>query len=453
MSSEPSAAIPSPEDRQYTAAAAAVDRVLGELAQCSETERRQLDQDFSGLQQMTAKLESGRVDIAVFGEISTGKSALINALVRQAKTSVSVRGGWTREVWHVPWSGCGYVIPGLADSQVVLVDTPGINEVNGQARAQMAHEAAQHADLLLFVTDSDLNETEFAALGQLAVGNRPIIVVLNKCDLYDAQQQEQLIAALRDHRLRGLVGPDDVVLTAADPRPIQYVIEASDGSTSTEMRKPASDTEQLKLRILQVLEREGKALVALNAAMFAADKSDKIAATKVRMRDETARKLIWSYVASKAVAVAANPVPVIDVLGGTFVDASMVIALARIYRIQLSAKNASNLINSILKAAGWVTLSEIATHLSVSVLKGLTLGVSTLITAPLQGAAAGYGSYIVGQSAKYYLENGASWAGRSPKAVVSDIISCTDKGSVIERLKSEIRQKLIRNPHASQPDP
>ncbi len=444
---------PSPEDRHYAQAAAAVERVLHDLAQCSDAERCQLEQDFVQLQQMTAKLETGRVDIAVFGEISTGKSALINALVRDIKTSVSVCGGWTKEVWSVPWSGCGYVVPGMARSQVVLIDTPGINEVNGQDRAQMAHEAAQRADVIIFVTDSDLNETEFTALRQLAAGNRPIIVVLNKCDLYDAQQRDDLVAALCQSRLPGVEGPGDIVQTIADPRPVEYVIESPDGSTRTQMRKPDPDTEQLKLQILQVLQREGKALLALNAAMFAADKSDKIAATKVRMRDELARKLIWSYVASKAVAVAANPLPVVDVLGGTFVDASMVVALARIYRIQLSPKNASSLINSILKAAGWVTLSEIATHLSVSILKGLTFGVSTLITAPLQGAAAGYGSYIVGQSARYYLEHGASWAGRSPKAVVSDIIRSTDKHSVIQRLKSEIHQKLARNPHARQPDP
>ena len=37
-----------------------------------------------------------------------------------------------------------------------------------------------------------------------------------------------------------------------------------------------------------MLDRDGKALVALNAAMYAADKSDRIAALRVRMRDERA---------------------------------------------------------------------------------------------------------------------------------------------------------------------
>ena len=38
-------------------------------------------------------------------------------------------------------------------------------------------------------------------------------------------------------------------------------------------------------------------------------------------------------------------------------------------------------------------------------------GSGTVLTALPQGAAAGYGSYIVGQAAKYYFEHGASWGG------------------------------------------
>ena len=142
---------------------------------------------------MHDKLTSGRVEIVIFGEISTGKSALINALVGRDVASVDVRGGWTREVWHVAWDGTGYTLPGLGESQVVLVDTPGINEVGGGPRGEMAREAAQRSDLVLFVTDSDLNETEHTALVELAAFHKPLIVVLNKIDLYSREQRERLL--------------------------------------------------------------------------------------------------------------------------------------------------------------------------------------------------------------------------------------------------------------------
>ena len=95
-------------------------------------------------------------------------------------------------------------------------------------------------------------------------------------------------------------------------------------------------------------------------------------------------------------------------------------------------------------------LGEMVTHLAASVFKGLTAGMGTVLTALPQGAAAGYGSYIVGQAAKYYFEHGASWGGEAPKAVVSRILEATDKQSVLARLKAEINAKLRLNPYAKQ---
>lgn len=80
--------------------------------------------------------------------------------------------------------------------------------------------------------------------------------------------------------------------------------------------------------------------------------------------------------------------------------------------------------------------------------KALTLGYGTILTAVPQGAAAGYGSYVVGQAAKYYFEHGASWGGEGPKPIVRRILDETDKLSVLARLRAEIRRKLTVNPHA-----
>ena len=97
----------------------------------------------------------------------------------------------------------------------------------------------------------------------------------------------------------------------------------------------------------------------------------------------------------------------------------MVVTLAHVYGMSLTWTNARQLIQSIIKAAGWVMLGEMVTHLAASLFKGLTFGTGTVLTALPQGAAAGYGSYIVGQAAKYYFEHGASWGGEAPKAVVT----------------------------------
>lgn len=434
--------------QHYDSALSALRKSLEEFSGCTEEERARLTHEIVHLQEMQQKLESGRVDIVVFGEISTGKSALINALVGQHVAPVSVRGGSTREVGRWDWNDSGYVVPGLGSSSIHIIDTPGINEVDGAQRAQLAHETSQRADLILFVTDSDLNNREFEALAELAQSNKPILLVFNKTDLYSLEQRQRILEVLRDERLPQMIGSEDIVEAAADPMEREYIIESADGSERTEIRKPNPKVDALKQRILAILAKEGKALIALNAALFAADASDKLATMKIELRDETANRAIWSYATIKAVAVAINPVPVADVLGGTATDVTMVIHLAKIYGIQMTRERAIDLIKSILKAAGGMIAIEMLTHAAASVFKGLTFGVGTVVTALPQGAVGGYGSYIVGRAAKYYFEHGASWGDEGPKVVIQRILETTDRSSVLSRLKDEIQKRISLNRHS-----
>jgi uncharacterized protein (DUF697 family)/GTPase SAR1 family protein len=351
-------------------------------------------------------------------------------------------------VWNVGWEGAGYCVPGLTDSQVVLIDTPGLNEVDGAQRAAMAHEAAARADLVLFVTDSDLNEVEYSALVELSASHKPILLVLNKADLYTPQELDELMSVFTGPRLAGVVDPENVIPAKSDPRQVEYYVESADGRTRQEWRKPPADVSALRERILEVLSAEGKALVALNAAMYAADKSDRMAALRVRMRNEKATDAIWSFAVLKALGVASNPLAVADVIGGTAVDALMVVTLGKVYGIEITTANARELSASILKAAGWVMLSEAAVSYTSSFFKAVTGGWATVLTALPQALAAGYGSYIVGQAARYYFEHGASWGQQGPKRVVTQILANTDKRSVLQRLKEEIRKKISLNRYA-----
>ncbi|MEM6798566.1 MAG: DUF697 domain-containing protein, partial [Planctomycetota bacterium] len=309
-------------------------------------------------------------------------------------------------------------------------------------------QAAERADLILFITDSDLNETEHNALAELAGCHKPILLVVNKTDLYTPKQLEDLRSSLLEDRVAGLLDPASVVFTAADPREVQYVIESADGSTREEWRKPQPKVDDLRARILEVLDAEGVSLIALSASMYAADRSDRVAALRVQMRNRQAMSLIGTFAAAKATAVALNPIGFADVAGGAAVDAAMVASLANVYGLKITTANAGELALSIGKAAGWVLVAEVATGAAASALKTLSFGASTVMTAVPQGAAAGYGSYIVGQAARYYFEQGASWGDRGAKSVVAEVLKNTDKQSVLGRLKGEIRKKLATNRHA-----
>ncbi|HYP08203.1 MAG TPA: GTP-binding protein [Bryobacteraceae bacterium] len=433
--------MPADHDRDFDDAVATVRRTLEHVQSADPKERDEMVREWSSLTDMARKLETGRVDIALFGEVSSGKSALINALVGEYVADVDVRGGWTKEIGRVGW-GIPHAVKGLGTSELNLIDTPGINEVDDQGRAILARNAAASADLILFVTDADLNAREFEALTDLATNNKPIILVFNKKDLYTPEQRLRILDVLRSERLPHVIGPDDIVMTAADPLERETVFESPDGSTRTEWRKPKADVEELKVRILNVLDREGKALIALNASLFAADTSDKLAATKIRLRDAHAQKAIWTFVVAKSVAVAANPVPLLDVGGGLVVDTTMVVTLGDIYGLPMSKNNAGKLIRQVIFSAGWVTLGEWMTHMIANAMKATSFGAATVATAVPQGLAGGYGSYIVGQAAKYYLQHGASWGDAGPKTVVRRILETAEEDSILEKLRDEVSRKL-----------
>ncbi len=437
---------PTIEDTQYHEAIASVERTIDRLKRCRPDERAELQTDIAQLEMMHQKVTAGRVEIVIFGEISTGKSALINALVGRAVAEVDVQGGWTKQVWGTTWDGSGYIVPGFDRSEVVLVDTPGINEIGGADRAEMADTTARKADMILFVTDSDLNETEFSSLLQLAAVQKPIILVLNKCDLYSQLQLDELVGIVKS-RISGIIPDAHFVMTMADPREIEYIKHRSDGSTETEWRKPEPDVQSLKTLILEVLEKEGLDLIALNAAMYAADKSDKVSTLRVKMRNRRADQVIWSMATTKALIVAFAP-GVVDVIVGVSIDALMIVTLSKVYGLDFSLSQARGLAKAILKAAGVFALGELTSY-GASMIKVLTVHLGTPVTALPQGAAAGFSSYIIGSAAKHYFEHGGSWGADSPKSVVRQILADTDKESVLDHLRDEIRKRLSWNRHAS----
>ncbi len=65
-----------------------------------------------------------------------------------------------------------------------------------------------------------------------------------------------------------------------------------------------------------------------------------------------------------------------------------------------------------------------------------------LSVAITQASVAGVSSYGIGQVAKTYLANGATWGPDGPKAVVSRILASLDETSILNRIKAELVAKL-----------
>lgn len=407
---------------------------LLEDARVPATVRGALAQDYADIRAMLDKLEHGHLHIAAFGRVSVGKSSLLNALLGERHFFTSPLHGATTDASMKAWTE-------FDAGGVYLIDTPGINEVDGETREKMSHEVASRVDLILFVVDGDISAAEIKALRELAMHPRPILVVLNKADRYTGEERTLLLETLRE-RVGGLVNERNVLLSAAEPAEKVYITREASGGEQETRRRPEPDVADLKLRIWQILESEGKTLAALNASLFAGNLSDQVAKRVLEARRAVGEKVIRTYCIAKGVAVALNPVPVTDLFAAAMVDLTLVTHLSRVYKLPLTRAESGNLVRVILTQAAAVMGTVWALHLVSAALKVGTGGVSTLVTAGAQGAVAYYSTYIVGQAAEQYLVQGKSWGPGGPKSVVKRILESIDRESVLAEAKADIRTRL-----------
>ncbi len=383
---------------------------------------------------MIEKLEHGHLHIAAFGRVSTGKSSLLNAMLGESRFAVSTLHGETRTQSVTSWQ--------QQESQgVYLIDTPGINEVDGEARERLASEVAGQADLVLFVTDGDLTDSELQALRELAAMGRPMLLVLNKADRYNDEERRRLIQSLLQHT-KGLIAYKNVISCSANPSPMIYLVTDRRGVEREERREREPDIDRLRERLWEILEAEGKTLAAVNAGLFAAQLSDRLGRKILGARRHLADRLITTYGIGKGVAVAVNPIPVADLLAAAFVDLGMVVHLSRLYGLPLSGKEAGKLVKVIMAQLVALMGTVWAVNFISSALKVGTAGLSTLVTAGAQGAVAYYSTYIVGRVAEEYLARGRSWGSGGPKQVVQQILESLDRESIMLQGREQVLARL-----------
>lgn len=399
--------------------------------------RQALEPEFMEIDALAEKLEREEIHIAAFGRVGAGKSSLLNALLGEEAFPTSPLHGETREDSPAAWTS-------FEAAHVVLIDTPGIDELDGQEREQLAVSVARRADILLMVCEGDLTSSEFNALRDLAGRQRPLIVVLNKSDRYTEDELELLLQRIRE-RCADLVPESHVLAAAADPRPQKAIHILPDGK-ERKLEQPRSvDVTALRRMLWTVLESEGKSLAALNAALFASELDRRIAQRIVAAREDVAENLIRKYCIGKCMAVAANPVPAADLLAAAGVDIAMVTHLGKVYGHALSRREASKLLLTI--AAQLIALMGTywGVNLVSSAMKGLSAGMSTVLSGTAQGALAWYATYVTGTAAKTWFARGKTWGPDGPRETVQNILDNLDRDSIMLEAREEI-SRLVNRP-------
>lgn len=344
--------------------------------------------------QIESSLQGRNVRVVVFGTGSSGKTSVINGLLGQMVGQVEPTIGTTQEgqTYHLPLKGL--------NREILITDTPGILEIGevGSDRAQIARQLATQADLLLFVVDNDLRQSEYEPLQALAQIGKRSLLVFNKTDLYTDEDRERILNELR-HRVQGLMSSSDVLAIAANPQ--AAVLPSGDLVVPDPIILP------LIRRLAAVLRAEGEDLVADNILMQASalgDDARRILDTqRKRQADRTVEQFQWIG----AGAIAVTPIPVVDLLATAAVNAQMVVELGRIYGCELNMERGRELALSLAKTLTSLGIVEGALKL---VTTALQLNIATFVVGKaIQGVTAAYLTRIAGKSFIEYFRHDQDW--------------------------------------------
>jgi len=293
------------------------------------------------LEELQRRRETGEIHVALFGEVSTGKSALVRALLPDAEAQSDVRGGTTRDLVRYRWlSPSGDVLQ--------ITDMPGTAEADGTLD-QLATDEATRAHIVVYVTDGDLNRAQHAALEDLLALQKPLILVLNKTDRYSPEDTARLA-----ERLRALIVDQDnaelVLVSAAGTR--EVLVQLPDGSERRETRTVDPQVQALAVALQRMVDGNQEILDRLRDSATFVLASQHVDQALAAARRERAERLVDGYSAKAVVGAMAAITPGSDLLIQGFLGTQMVRELAELYDTKISKVDTELLLKLVQQHVG-----------------------------------------------------------------------------------------------------
>ena len=285
------------------------------------------------IKEQKRRKQSGEVFIAIFGEISSGKSSLVKALLPRADIESDPRGGTTQDITHYRWQA------GSGDS-VIIADLPGFNlESNPEIL-----EEARRAHLVVFLCDSDITRSQMEQLeGLLAIG-KPLIVALNKVDRFSVSEADSIAENIAIGT--GINRRDIVFIQTGGHEDVIRLL--SDGSEETVTRDRAQDIEPLRTALQRKLDSNHELMEQLRDTAVLLLAAEKLEQARDAHREQQAGELVETYSKRAVVGALAAVAPGSDLIIQGLLATRLIQALCKLYGVSVKEVE----IDSFLRLAG-----------------------------------------------------------------------------------------------------
>jgi GTP-binding protein EngB required for normal cell division len=271
--------------------------------------------------------------IAVFGEISAGKSSLIRALAPGATPDSDVLGGTTRAVAHyrVRLARKNRYDPesSIDARTVTFADVPGTHEAAGAARESIARDEALRAHVVLYVCAGDLTRDQHAELNWLRDFGKPLVLVLNKTDQLRDSERAALAAALKS-KYRETTDAQ-VLVSAGGTETIERRL--ADGSSERVTRERVPDVATLASLMERYAAEGGAAFEPAREAAVLTRIDARAGALESAIRERDADAIVAKYTKRAVIGALAAVMPGSDLVIQAVLATGLVRELSKLYDV------------------------------------------------------------------------------------------------------------------------
>jgi len=374
--------------------------------------------------------------VSLYGRINSGKSSIVNTLLKKDVVTISAKGGATTDS-----STHEITEERLTESDLGLhiIDVPGISEVDGNAHSQDAFNSAYKSDLIVFVIESDITAIEFNALLKLYQAGKPIIVALNKTDQFSNRQLKSITSSITS-KLDGYIAPENFIQIASAPVKKLMVVKKG---IETFIEEPSKAViEPLIKRVLEIASEEGAGLKKLNELLHQFKREKDEIRKRIASKRVAAEEKIFNFAAVTAGGIALNPIPWADVLGGAVSIERLVSQLEKLYELDFGGDEAIEFCKNLWSEGKASLAGSMGAVLLGSTIKSIPF-IGTVTGATIQGGAVGYLVYILGMTTLEYFENDKRWKhDRSMREALDEVISHIDRKELTAKITDRIKTQI-----------
>jgi hypothetical protein len=359
-------------------------------------EKSFFNRDIVSFNQQLIRFKEKKIRISAYGKSGTGKSSVLNSLLKKDIFKTDIINGSTREIQSEELALKDQML-----NSIEFLDSPGFDFCNIKFPEKI-YSCIKHSDLILFIVSGDINRNELSEINAFIKDGKKIIVILNKIDLFKKNELKEVI--------------ENIKFKLPKDSNIPIILNHKNN---------------LNHYITKIINRHGEILLTLNSLHLGDKLFMQIKEQRLRRRQKLAQSTIGKFSTIKASAVALNPFIFFDVAGSFALDTALIGELIKIYDLNLKGQSTRKIFKNISMNNLLLGVTQVGVHTSFNLIKKVILltapftnGLSLLPYGPIaviQAAIAIQSTKIIGKLAAKEIFTSSKVSFIEPSIMIQNI--------------------------------